>query len=158
MRLQGILVVAALLAACSKPEAPAQAPAAAPSPSQTIFHNLPAARWIVRDGTVTGESVALQKGGTLFAQNARTPAAEGDVYRGEITVQAAAPGDVTLRISNGCGTDDLDMTTVGYHLTAGANTLKAAHAFTRPATCARLTLAATDAVTVTLGENALRKR
>lgn len=150
-----ILVAVAGLAACSQQPTTAGAPATqAATPAQTLMHDLPVARWTARDGSVAGETVTLQRAGTLFVQsNSQTPVKANDLYHAQVTIDAKAAADVLLRLSNGCGSAGQEIATVEYHLQPGPNTLSAAHQFTRPADCARLTIVASDPVAFTMQGN-----
>lgn len=158
MRLGGIVLASLLLtAACSQPATTttAAAPGSA-APVDTIAGRSDAA-WAVQGGKLENDKFSLQAAGNITL-NTHQPVAANDAYSADVVVTADAPAAVKVRIANGCGTQDIDQTVVSYNITAGANTLRANHVFTRPARCARISVLADGAVSFALGRARLLKQ
>jgi hypothetical protein len=150
MRLGGIVLMSLLLtAACSQPASTTTAAPDAAAAVDTIAGKSDAA-WAVQGGKFENGKFSLEAAGNITL-NDHKPVSANTSYTANLALTADAPAAVKLRIASGCGTQDLDQTVVSYNVTAGANTLRANHVFTRAASCARVSLLADAPISFTLG-------
>lgn len=151
MRIQIAFAALLALAACGQPtEQKASQPAAAASARTDVIRSRNASHWVVREGQFANDAFTLRASGMAFVQNAREPVTAGDAYTGEMVINANNASTVTVRVSNGCGTQQSDQGLVVYNVQTGENTLRVHHTFARSAECARLSLTTQAALTYRL--------
>ena len=139
----GTIILGAALAACGQPGAPATDAAAPATASVNVIEGVTPEMWSVNGARFADGAFAVERNGTVAVSNPAFPVERGDVYRADITINASSAGPVSLFITNGCGTTDVDQSRIDYSVTAGENTLSVGHAFSRSANCALFTIAPT---------------